>query len=398
MSLEKLFISPLRICHVTSLFRPYFAGHAIYLERVFKYLSEKGVENFVLTGNYDDLKKDEIIDRVHVHRIKMKKEWKKGNLMFTIQAIPYLLRVRKKFNVVHLHGFWDVYGLFTLFAKIFKKKIILHMVLFRGDDPMTIQKGYKFMKWRFRLLSSIDAFISISSPISTSYKQTCLPSEKLFHIPQGVDTDVFSPVSKEEKIRLRKELGLSEYENIVTFVGAIIQRKGVDILMDAWSEVNKKINNSLLLLIGPDTFEGFDGINVSALDDFVHKMKDKAKESFNIKFLGKSNKIALYLQASDIFVLPSRHEGFGNVVIEAMACGVPVVIKEMDGVANDLIIDGEEGYIIKDKDELVDKLTYLLKNQEVCIEAGKKARERALNKFDLDKICNKYVEIYKSTT
>lgn len=387
----------IKVCHIAMLFKPYFSGHGLYLEKVFRYFSERGVSNLVITSNYGGLKRKELIDGIPVYRVKMRKRWKRYLLLFSLQAILILYKKRRDYDVIHLHGLWDIYGLFTIYSKLFGKKVILHMVLLGGDDPLTIKKGYKFMNWRFRLLSFIDAFVPNSSPISNSYRQTRLPESKLFQIPQGVDTKRFRPAGKEEKVSLRKKLNLPISEKIVAFIGAIIRRKGVDDLIDAWSTVNQEIDNVMLILIGPDTFDGIFGDNVRQLYDFTNKMKKKANEKkLNVLFLGRSDKVDKYLRASNIFVLPSKYEGFPNTIVEAMATGLPVVITEMHGVARDFISSGKEGFIVSNSKELANKIIGLLENEELLEAMGKRARKKAVEEFDLEKICGRYIGLYRN--
>ena len=387
-----------KVCHISLLYRPYFAGRAAYLERkVFKKFTEKGIDNIVITSNYDNLPQDEIIEDVKIHRIPMKKGAKKWNLKFSLQSIPYLFKIRKKFQIIHMHGLWDIYGLFTLFAKLFRKKIILHMTLIGSDDPIAIMKSYKFMNLRFKLLSKTDAFISISSPMSNNYNKTILPKAKLHQIPNGVDTKLFFPVSsKEEKTLIKKKLMLPDHDKIVVFVGAIIKRKGVDMLIDSWKEVNKKIETAQLILVGPDNFDGFDS-DPEPFVRFSNEMKNIVdKNNLNVKFIGRSNEVPLFLKAADLFVLPSRREGFGNVVVEAMSTGLPVILTEMDGIAYDLIQPGQQGFVVRDRKELADRIIYLLENEDELFSMGKRSRERALEEFDLENICDKYLALYKN--
>jgi len=386
------------ICHVTLLYKPYFAGHAVYLEkRVFREFHKKGLRNIVITANYDDLLQYEMIDSVDVYRIPIKKNSKKWNLIFSIKAIYCMYKIRNSFDIIHLQGLWDVYGIFTIFSKLFRKKVVLHMTLLGNDDPIAITKSYKFMQIRFKLISYINAFISISTPMSDSYRKTILPIDRLHQIPQGVDTKSFLPVSsQEEKNNIKSSLRLPMDEKLVIFVGTIMERKGVDILLEAWKMVNEKINSAHLLLVGPDTFDGFD-TEVAPLVEFCNNMKNiVSQQHMNVTFIGRSNDVPLYLKASDLFVLPSRKEGFGNVVIEAMSAGLPVIISEMDGIAYDLIINGKQGYIVKSIDELANRIIFLLENEDISKSMGISARERALTKFEIGNICNEYIKVYKS--
>ena len=119
------------------------------------------------------------------------------------------------------------------------------------------------------------------------------------------------------------------------------------------------------------TFDGIFGDNVRQLEDFANKLKRKANETgLNALFLGKSDKVDEYLRASDIFVLPSRYEGFPNTIVEAMATCLPVVITEMHGVARDFISSGKEGFIVRDSNELAERLIELLENEKLLEAMG----------------------------
>ena len=387
-----------KICHITYLYNPYFTGRGVYLEqKVFKNFKEKGVKNIVITSNFDGQLEDEIRNDVEIHRIHMKKESSKGYFFLPLRAFPYLFKIRKQFKIIHMHGFWDMYGLLILFAKIFRKKTILNMTLLGHDDPAAIERSYKFMWLRFKLLSKIDAFIALSSPMTESYKKVSLPKEKIFQIPNGTDITRYRPPSSiSQKMSTRKQLALPEKGKIALFVGAIIERKGVDLLIEAWKQVEEIIKGVSLILVGPDTFHG-KGKEFNQLNSFSNDMKRIIKnKKLKVRFVGESDQVPLYMQASDLFILPSQSEGIPNVVIEAMATGLPVLITEMEGIAYDLILPGEQGYVVKDSKELADKIIYLFTNEEKSIQMGNKARNRANEKFNLEDICDQYLNLYDS--
>jgi glycosyltransferase involved in cell wall biosynthesis len=233
--------------------------------------------------------------------------------------------------------------------------------------------------------------------MTESYKKAGLPKEKLIQIPQGVDVNQYYPLcSKYRKNEIRKKLMCYGNSKIAVFVGAIIKRKGVDLLIEAWRSVERKIKNSTLLLIGPDTFHG-DDPEINRLNKFSNEMKQiVTKSNLNIKFIGRTDRVAIYLKAADLFVLPSELEGMPNAVIEAMATGIPVIITEMKGVAYDLIESGIEGFIVNDSKELANKIIYLFENEDISIEMGKRGREKILKNFNLEVICKKYLTLYNS--
>lgn len=387
-----------KICHISYLYPPYFTGHGYYLDqRVFKTFKEKGIDNIIITANFDDKPEDEIKNGVEIHRVPLKKESSKGYFFLPLRAFPYLFKIRNQFSIIHMHGFWDMYGLLILFAKIFRKKTILHMVLLGHDDPAAIEKSYKFMWLRFKYLSKINAFIALSSPMTESYKKVSLPKERIFQIPQGVDIKQFHPPSSSlQKDNIRKQLAFPEQDKIALFVGAIIERKGVGMLIEAWKHVQENLKNVSLILVGLDNFHGH-GKEIETLNEFSKDMKRIVKkDKLNVTFVGESDRVPLYMRASDLFILPSQFEGMPNVVIEAMATGLPVILTEMEGIAYDLILPDEQGYVVQDSKELADKIIYLFNNKEKSIQMGKNARKRAQEKFNLENICDQYLNLYDS--
>jgi glycosyltransferase involved in cell wall biosynthesis len=391
-------VKKLRILMYLSDYYPVFTGHGIYLTQLMSLLQSDYLQIGILTWDHGKYSKQEIINGFRVNRIASRAGEKAWELKQTLRTISYLYRNLNTFDILHMHGHLDHYGLITLFSKFFRKKIIMQMVLLGSDDPASIRKSYKFVWLRFRLLSLIDKFIYISKPIGQSCLSAGIPISKLTYIPQGVDVLKFSPATPLEKNLLRGALSLSLNAKIVVFVGAVIYRKGIDILLDAWPDVQSQIDNSLLILVGTCKFDD-ENENKTILNAFVENIKSKIKsENLNVEFIGRSDCVENYLKASDVFVLPSRKEGFGNVIIESMACGIPPVVTYMDGVSHETVIDSENGFIVNNHSELSERIIYLLRDHEKCHKIGLAARAHVLSNFDIKFIANKYLEAYKSVS
>lgn len=183
----------------------------------------------------------------------------------------------------------------------------------------------------------------ISKLVYDSYIKNKVPKTKLFLSPLGVDTNFFKPK------KFLPELKNDKF--IIVFVGNINIEKGVHILLEAI--VSGKVSNCQLILNG--SLE--DDLFKSILEKFTNDL-----ELLNIKLTIKSGNPLLNLQKADLFVLPSLHESFGLVVIEAMACGLPVIVTDQVG-ASDHVINGYNGFIIPSDSikELADKILYFYK-------------------------------------
>lgn len=377
-------------------YHPIFTGHGIYLQNLIKRIKNLDCEVSVLTGNYYRLPTYEIIDGIEIFRFNFSQKEPLWEIKLSLRVMIFLLKNLRCFDILHIHGHLDIYGLLTLFSKIFRKHIITQMVLLGTDDPLSLSKAYKFMKIRFLILSLMDRFLCISKAIGKSYYQAGLPMKKLKYIPQGVDIEKFYPPKQAEKQQLKKKLGLSDFNKIIIFVGTIIKRKGVDLLINSWVLAQEYHPDALLLLVGLDKF-GKKNVNKNELDSFVDKIKGIInKNKSNVLFTGRVNNVEEYLKCADILVLPSRKEGFGNVILEAMACGLPAIVTYMDGVSSETVLPGYNGFIVHNERELSDIIHNLLADISLAKKLGKNARSSVLKRFALEDIAKQYVEVYRS--
>lgn len=187
----------------------------------------------------------------------------------------------------------------------------------------------------------------------------------------GVDTNLFRPMKvKKEKFGINKE------KTILIYTGNLIKRKGADLL----PEIMKKLGNNFVLLM-------------------TAGMRNQTiKKGKNIIFLGRFpfKKLVEVYSVSDILVFPTRLEGFGYTVAEAMACGKPVVTTNCSSLP-ELIIDGKGGFLceIDNVDDFVEKIRILARDENLRKRMGIFNRKRILENFTLDVMGKKYVNLYK---
>ena len=182
-----------------------------------------------------------------------------------------------------------------------------------------------------------------------------IKEEKIIKIPYGVDISKFSP---KEKYIKRDNLK-------IIFVGTITWCKGIEILLKAISELKKKIKVELNLVGGMGNGK---------------EILEKYKGLYNYYSYIPHEELQNMYKENDIFVFPSLIEGFGQVILEAMACGLPVIVSENTG-ASDCVRDGIDGFIIPayDVDALKEKIIYFYENRDKIEEMGKNAAEQAKN-------------------
>ena len=212
-------------------------------------------------------------------------------------------------------------------------------------------------------------------------------------IPNGVNLQRFKPVTGEAKKALRSSLGLGEVDKIMITVGSIIPRKGIDILLESWATLSRRFPDLHFVLVGPRIDE-----NDHKLSAFNKKLIDLVNASGagnRVHFTGRVQNVESYLQASDLFVFASEREGMANVILEAMASGVPVVMTPHIGLPPDF---GEPSrqYMLAERssESIAEVASGLLGDPERCHELAFVGRKWVEESMDLDRILDRYAELY----
>lgn len=279
---------------------------------------------------------------------------------------------KNKYDVIIIHGWNYLTHVLTIFiAKLRKIKVFL-----RGENPYNQEIKKKKFKIILKksllqgfLFKLIDGFLYIGNQNKKFYKFYNVPENKLYFVPYAVDNKRFKEEYKrlkDKKIELRKELKLPVDKIIILFVGKLIDKKRPFDLLKAFEKIKDK--NKALLFVG-------DGRLRENLKKYV-----KEKNIKNVIFAGFKNQteLPLYYTCADIFVLPSTMgETWGLVVNEGMNFELPIVVSDMVGCAEDLVKDGENGFIFKTEDinQLAECLQKLIKNRDLRKKMGKRSGE-----------------------
>ena len=202
----------------------------------------------------------------------------------------------------------------------------------------------------------------------------------------GIDMERFNPnqVDNDE----RKELGIPENAFVFAFVGRIVKDKGVNELVAAFNRINEKNQNTYLLLVGPKETEQ---------NPISEKTASIIENNHSILDVGMQQDVRPFLKASDAFVLPSYREGFGMVLIEAGAMGLPCITTNITG-CNEIIIPGENGAIVEPRNEeaLYKEMKKWLDDSSLVSEMAGRARKLVEDRYECHKVWNLYFDTYKS--
>ncbi len=380
---------------VTGAFCPEISGAGLQCRTLMRSLRNSNIRFFVLTTTRDFFLKDNDLD-MNIFRIYV------GNMGFyakfkaALNVISIFLKIQYKIDIIHIHGFSNKNILIVLLSKIFRKKLIQKMTSFGEDDPDSILCRRFGMLKRF-FFSKADFFISVNPVMSRAFIEAGLPKGRLLTIPNGVDIEKFCPPKDlNEKILLRKELGLPENGIFILFVGFFSKDKGPDILFEAFKKIEYKAKQDLyIIFIGSTKGKYFeiDGDLIKTIKDGIEKFNMRN----NFIFVERTLEIEKYYKASDIFAFPSLREGLPNALMEAMSSGLQCISSDLEGIKDNLIRNEKEGLIFKKGDaaNLSKAIGRILTDKQFGDGLGMNARKKIAENFSIDKISEKYEALYK---
>jgi glycosyltransferase involved in cell wall biosynthesis len=214
------------------------------------------------------------------------------------------------------------------------------------------------------------------------------PPDSIIHVPNPVDTSAFRPATTAERRELRAALGIPQDAEVVTYSGRLVAGKGLLTLARAWKDLVPMHPRALLVIIGPGAGQDSPLDAEQALRQYVttEGMQDR------VILTGARNDVERYLAASDVFAFPSVAEGFGNSLVEAMACGLPVICSRGAGGASDLIQEGEQGlkFDAENPASLCAGLHQLLSDEAGCKRMGAASRRLVEERSGLEAAVDSY--------
>lgn len=320
----------------------------------------------VINNKYDEQLLKLINKNVQIIKLN-REEGAKNKVSYMLKYTKFIMK--NNIDVIHCQCIDGVK--ISLLSKIIRPKIkLIHTVhdtkiyLKLSNIEVTLEKLF------------IRKLVAISKSVKDDIVSKGIDHKKVDIIYNGIDID---------KYRVNKE---KHYEVNIGCVARIVpEKKGQDILIRAVAEIKDKYPNIRLYFAGeaPGGKEGY-------LED-LKKIVYETDTEKNIKFLGNVSNIPSFLAKMDIFVLPSRNEGFGISLVEAMAAGVPVIASDLEG-PKEIVKDNKYGLLFEKENykDLADKIIY-------CLGSKEKGKENLVKKyveenFNIKSMVNKLYNLY----
>ncbi|OYT43620.1 MAG: LPS biosynthesis protein [Candidatus Aenigmarchaeota archaeon ex4484_56] len=382
----------MRILQVTNFFKPSWesGGPARSCYEISKELVKRGHEITVYTTDGFKYRlnvpknKPVMVDGIKVYYFRNLSSYLTRKFVLPLPYyLPFIAKKEiKNFDVIHLHEYRTFLNIVV--SHYARKYNIPYVLQPRGSFPRFAKTKQKII---FDLLFGNQIIKNAKKIIATSKieaEQFNISNKKIVFIPNSINLEEFKNLPK--KGEFRKKYGIKETEKIILYLGRIHKRKGLDLLVEVFSKLEKNLNIKLVIA-GPD--DGY----LNYLKNLAKSLKVEKKVIFPGPLFEK-DKLKAYVDA-DVFILPSKdkYESFGNVVLEALACGTPVIVTNNCGVGE--YLNNEVGCIIEcDEKQLSDTILNILTDEKKRIKMSKEAKKIVRN-FSWKKVVDRIENLYK---
>lgn len=364
-------------------FRPLPVGGAErQAERLAGYMARRNLWVGVITRKVGALPQVEERSGFHIYRVWQIGSGKFKSIFFTIGAFFGVLRLRKNFDILHAHMEFSSAVAATLAGKLIGKPVIVKF----GNSGISSQVKEAHATWlgRFRLgilRRWADAYIALTAEMEEELLEEGFPRSKVFRMDNGINADEFLP--PENKELAKAALNLSN-RTVIVYVGRLVPMKSLPVLLAAFERALKVDQSLHLLLLG----QGAERKSLEALSENLDIRSQ-------VTFVGDVNDVKPYLQAADIFALPSLSEGLPNSLLEAMSMGLACLATRIAG-SRDALENGACGILVEPNnvDQLAEALIRLAADKNEVKRLGMLARQRILETYDFSVVGKRYHALY----
>lgn len=379
----------MRILHVVASLSPEWGGPVKMVQGLTDALIKKGIE-ITIFAPVNKEHEDNIIHPKGANvQLFKQTSFSKIWTAYSPSLMRALYEEAPKFDIIHIHEIWHFphFAAYHVARKLKKPFIITpHGAL----APWCL--NYKAFKKKIftlliqkRILNQATVLHALTAK-EAEYIRDFGVKNQIEVIPNGINVEEFKDFHPSQNLeRVYPDL---KDKKVIMFLGRIHSQKGLDIIAQAFGAVARNRDDVRLLIVGPDS-NGYQ----KQIETILKEEKVFKKTIFTGILTGTKKMAAL--SRANISILPSYSEGFSMAILEAMVCGLPVIISDQCNFPQ--VLENRAGIIIKpNAQELAKALIELLNNSQLCDEMGKNGRKLVLEKFTWDKIANKMMDLYKS--
>ena len=365
-----------------------FGGAEKFIHRLTTRLALLGINIEILSARLKPewKKKEQIkINRAHIKIKRLPHPGLRfaGTLLYNLSLLFELLTIKNTRRVIHIN-FASKELITATLAKTLTGTPVICRIACAGETGELSSECNRFYGFLIkRALKNVDAFIALSEDIERELTAAGIEERKIHLIPNGVDTNVFSPPDKAEKEKARNLFGIKKGQIVAGFAGRLSAQKDLKTLIESIQNTPGELK---LLIAGKGPEK----------EKIEKAIKDKGLEK-KVSILGAVKDMKSFYSSLDIFILPSLFEGLSNSLLEAMSMGLAVIATDASG-SRDLVRDGITGILIPKSrpDRLTEAINKLYHDTNLRTRLGEEARKKIVRDYSIESVALRYLKLYKN--
>lgn len=375
----------LRILMISPQFRPILGGYEQAAERLSLALADRGHSVCVLAERRDPTwPRQECLGSVTLRRWWCLYRMHLHTLSSVIGLIGQLLRTGRQFDVWHVHQYGIQAAVAVLVGRVMKRPVVMKLTSSSDQGLAQMVSRSRMPGLMASILRQVDAVVATTRETVAEAIAFGIPAARVHLLGNGVDIETFAPSDQAARMAMKAALGLGS-SPVVLYVGRLSAVKNPAGLLRAWASVCGNLASGWkLVMVG-------DGPERPAIEALVSELE----LSDQVVIAGRQNDVERWMQAADLYVLPSQCEGLSNALLEAMASGLPVVATRVSGVT-ELIEETGAGLVVDVGDtlDLGRSLARLAGDPEQRTNMGRQARRTIENRFSINAVATSHAALY----
>lgn len=394
-----------RVLLVADSYWPVVGGGETHSRMLAAKLAELGAQVTVLTQyRFSESPHFELLDDIPIHRVGKAGFKRFGKYLMMPSMFQWIKQHRHEFDVLYVCGLRILGAPVVHLAGKLNKPVVLRIESCEEMSGNYIHEhlvGWKkvarplaqvAIALRNRIMLRADSFLAISTVVADEYRACGVPDSKIANIFNGVDLSVYdSEVNDSAKQESRKQLGLPTDKILLTYTGKLNKGKGLEYLLDALKILRQSQPQLHLVLVGAGAHMFL------SLEEHLRSKVSEYELADSVTFTGYQTNVVDYLQASDIFVMPSEMEALCISLIEALAAGLPSIATDVGGIP-DVARHKQEALLVppRDAQALAGAIEQVLTDKHLARQLSENGRARANEVFGIDVVASQHLELFTS--
>jgi len=374
----------MRILHLFPRFRPHFAGDGLYFEKLWPYLAAAGGGHDVLVFTTPAPAETPHVAPAGMNLIYLRRSESESVRAVLLRYYFWLLRNIRRYDIIHARTHIDRFFVSNWIAKLTGVRFVYSATL--DDSPPYILRTYRPSFWRFAawaMRMTITRLVVLNQRLYDESAPFMGAPGQVVIVPQGVAV----PERIDDDGATRIALGIPREAVVQLYVGSISRRKDVLFLIENLAALGVDGRPRYLVMLGPALEPDYR----AELDGMVATLGIGDR----LCFIGYRDDPAPFYRVADVFVFASWLEGFPNVLAEAMAYGLPIIARRLEGVTDFVLADGETGLLFDTAAEYRDLVRRVESDGGLAERLGRNARAKATGDYSMTAVARTYDALYR---